>query len=97
MAGYVIANYRVTNPEGYAKYGPAVVPTIAAYGAEVLVVDPQSEAAEGEPANVMIVLKFPSKDAARAWYNSPEYQAIIHLRQDNTEGFLAFADGWVAP
>ena len=28
-----------------------------------------------------VILEFDSPDAARAWYNSPEYQAAIPLRQ----------------
>ena len=41
------------------------------------------------------MLKFPSKEALRAWYDSPEYQEIIHLRTDNTEGFVVFAEEFV--
>jgi len=33
------------------------------------------------------------KALARAWYQSPEYQAIIRLRTDNTEGVSAIAEG----
>jgi hypothetical protein len=28
-----------------------------------------------------------------AWYESPEYQAIMHLRTDNTEGIGVIAEG----
>ncbi len=97
MAGYLIANYRVTNPDGYQAYVAAVVPTIVAHRGEILVAGPESEAVEGEPGPVTVVLKFPSKEALRAWYDSPEYQKIIHLRTDNTEGSLVFADGFVMP
>ena len=97
MAGYLIANYDVTNPEGYHAYIAAVPPTIFAHGGEILVAGPGSEAVEGDPGPVTVVLKFPSKDALRGWYESPEYQAIIHLRTDNTEGAVVFADGFVMP
>ncbi len=96
MACYLIANYRITNPEGYKEYSSAVVPVLQRAGAEILVADYAAEPVEGSPANVMIVLKFASKEAARAWYESPEYQAIIHLRTDNTEGSMVFADGFGA-
>jgi uncharacterized protein (DUF1330 family) len=39
------------------------------------------------------VLRFATKAAARAWYESPEYQAIKHLRADNSEGIGVFAEG----
>ena len=97
MAAYVIANYRITKPEAYSAYPRAVVPTLAAYGAEIVVADYGIEAVEGQPGNVTVIAKFPSKEVARAWNDSPEYQAIIRLRTDNTEGFLLFADGFARP
>jgi uncharacterized protein (DUF1330 family) len=39
------------------------------------------------------VLRFATKAAATAWYQSPEYQAIKHLRTDNTEGIAVIAEG----
>ncbi len=97
MAGYLIANYNITNPEGYQAYIAAVGPTILAHQGEILVAGEGSEAVEGEPGAVTVVLKFPSKEALRAWYDSPEYQEIIHLRTDATEGALVFADEFVMP
>ncbi len=97
MAGYLIANYRITNAEAYGAYPPAVVPTLLAHGAEVLVADYESEIVEGQASSVSIVLKFPSKEAARAWYNSSEYQEIVHNRIDNSEGFILFADEFKMP
>ena len=92
MPGYLVANYRLTNPEAYQAYVPAVLPTLEAHGAEVLVADYESEAIEGTPHSVTIVVRFPSKEAARAWYHSPEYQAIVNLRTDNADGFVVFTE-----
>lgn len=97
MSGYLIANHNITNPEGYRAYLAAVGPTIVAHGGEILVAGPGSEAVEGEPGEITVVLKFSSKDALRSWYDSPEYQEIIHLRTDNTEGALVFAEQFVMP
>jgi uncharacterized protein (DUF1330 family) len=93
MAGYVIANYRVTDAAGYARYVDAVGATTAAHGAEVLVADFDSEVMEGTPQAVTIVARFASKAAASVWYHSAEYQAIVHLRKDHTQGFLVVVDG----
>ena len=97
MAGYLIANYRIPNPDAYQAYTAAVVPTILSHGGEIVVAGPGSEAVEGDPGPVTVVLKFPSKEALRAWYDSPEYQKIIRLRTDNTEGSLVFADEFAMP
>lgn len=97
MAGYLIASYNITNAEGYQTYVAAVGPTIIAHGGEILVAGPGSEAVEGDPGAVTVVLKFSSKEVLRTWYDSPEYQAIIHHRTDNTEGTLVFAEEFVMP
>jgi uncharacterized protein (DUF1330 family) len=39
------------------------------------------------------VLRFATKSAAEAWYGSPEYQAIRHLRTDSSEGTGVIAEG----
>ena len=93
MSAYLVANYQITNPDGYSAYPPAVMPTIVAHGGEVVIADYDSEIVEGEAAGVTIVVKFASKDAARGWYNSAEYQEIIGHRTDNSQGTLLFADG----
>ncbi len=92
-AAYFVANFRITDTEAYAAYPPVAGPTLAPYGAEVLAVDNDSNVLEGEAANQTVVIRFPSMDAAMAWYNSPEYQEIIDLRLDNSEGFGAMIDG----
>jgi uncharacterized protein (DUF1330 family) len=92
MAAYVIVNYELTNPVDYKSYPPAVLPTLEAHGAEILVADYASEILEGNPGSVTIVIKFESKEAINAWYHSPEYQEIIGLRTDNSEGTAVATD-----
>ena len=97
MAGYLIANYNITNPEGYQSYIAVVGPTIVAHGGEILLAGDGSEAVEGNPGTITVVLTFPSREALRGWYDSPEYQEIIHRRTDNTDGFVVFAETFVMP
>lgn len=93
MAGYFIANYTITNLAGYMEYLAAVGPTLEAHGAERIVVDRESELLEGSAGQVTVVLRFATKSAAEAWYESPEYQAITHLRTDSSEGIGVIAEG----
>lgn len=97
MAAYFVAKYTVTNPEGFAAYGAAVGPTFAGHDVEPLVVDFASEVIEGAPQQTTVVLKFPSREAFRAWYDSPAYQAIRHHRTDNTEGNAVLVDSYTPP
>jgi uncharacterized protein (DUF1330 family) len=93
MAGYFIANYTITNQAEYEQYRAAVGPSLQAHGAESIVVDRDSELLEGSAGQVTVVLRFATKAAAQAWYESPEYRAIRHLRTDNTEGIGVIAEG----
>jgi uncharacterized protein (DUF1330 family) len=97
MSAYFVFNYTITNPEDYAAYAPAAFPSIGASGAEVLVADYASESVEGFPGHVTVVLRFDSKDAARAWYSSDAYQAALPLRTANTDGLAVICDGFVMP
>jgi uncharacterized protein (DUF1330 family) len=98
MSAYVVAQYRVTKPEPFQQYAPTVIPTIAAHGGEVLAADFEAQVIEGQPQPVTVVLRFASKEAARAWYESAEYQAIKHLRLDNTAAAtVVIADEFVLP
>jgi uncharacterized protein (DUF1330 family) len=93
MAGYFVANYTITNQAGYMEYLAAVGPILAAHGSEGIVLDRDSVLLEGSAGQVTVVLRFATKAAAEAWYESPEYQAISHLRTDNTEGIAVIAEG----
>ena len=98
MSAYVVAHYRVTNPDAFQQYPPAVIPTILAHGGEVLAADFGAEVLEGQPQPVTVVLRFASKDAARAWFQSAEYQAIKHHRLDNSaDGTVVVADEFTMP
>jgi uncharacterized protein (DUF1330 family) len=97
MPAYLIANYKITKPDGYRAYTAAVGATIVAHGGQVLVAGPDHIVIEGNPDPITIVLKFPSMEALRGWYDSSEYQEILHLRTDSSEGSLVFADEFVMP
>jgi uncharacterized protein (DUF1330 family) len=93
MAGYFVANYTITNQAEYQEYLASVGPSLQAHGAESVALDRDSDLLEGSAGKVTVVLRFASKEAALAWYESPEYRAVRHLRTDNTEGVAAIAEG----
>lgn len=97
MAVYFIARYNVTNPEGFAEYGATVRPTFAGHDVEFLAVGTGREVIEGSAPDHTVVLKFPSKEAFRGWYDSPAYQAIKHHRIDNTQGDAVLVEGFAPP
>jgi uncharacterized protein (DUF1330 family)/predicted ester cyclase len=79
--GYTIAEIAVNDPVAYRDYVAAVTPLVPKFGGVYLVRGGQAEAKEGAaPEGRFVVIEFPSLAAAKAFYDSPEYQAVIGLR-----------------
>ena len=92
MAAYFIAQYQVNDPDLYREYQGGAGPTIQAHGAELVAFDVAAETIEGTaPGAQTVVLKFESVEAAKAWYNSEEYQAVVGKRLAATEGFAVIS------
>ena len=88
MAAYFIAQYVVKDPNLYREYQAGAGKTIAASGGELVTFDVAAETMEGTPPGPQtVILKFESSEAAKAWYDSPEYQAALPKRLAATEGF----------
>ncbi len=88
MAAYFIAQYVVKNPALYQEYSAAAGPTQQAAGGELVSFDVAAETIEGKPPGPQtVIIKFDSTEAAKAWYQSAEYQAIVGKRLEATEGF----------
>lgn len=62
-----------------AAYGAAAGPTFPA-DAAALALYGKLEVKEGADTDGVVILEFPSFDAAKAWYDSPEYQKAKELR-----------------
>jgi len=81
MAAYFILTQTVTDQTVYSEeYVPGVLPFLAKHGAEVLVAAFETEALQGEPADGVVVLRFPSEQAARDFVNDPDYRPLKELR-----------------
>lgn len=67
--------------------------TLAPFGGRFRIHGGPVEPLEGDWAGDLIVIEFPDRERARAWYTSPAYQAILPLRVDNAEGTVFLIDG----
>ena len=80
-SGYIIAWVDVTDPQQYEEYKRWSSAAIQARGAEICVRGGRVETLEGDwqPGRI-VVLKFPSFEAARAFHDSPEYRRAREAR-----------------
>lgn len=95
MAAYFVLHNRIRDGQSLDAYIPKALETMAPYQPEVLVLDENPEVVEGSTEFPRtIVIKFKSRADATAWYNSPEYRAVLPLRLRATEGFAVLVDGF---
>ncbi len=87
-AAYIIADVKVSDPEQYKQYMALSPGAIAAAGGEFIVRGGRHETLEGQwQPNRMVVLRFPSYDAAKTFYDSERYRAARAKRAGATEYF----------
>ena len=95
--GYVIAEVEVTDTAAFAKYGAAVPGTLAPFNGQFLVRGGKIQAVEGDaPKQRFVVIAFDSVEKARAWEDSPAYEAIKPIRHASAKSRIFIAEG-VAP
>lgn len=74
MPAYIIVDAEITDPIKYEGYKLLTPAAIAKHGGRFLVRGGAHECLEGDWApNRVVVLEFPSMDAAKRFYASPEY------------------------
>jgi uncharacterized protein (DUF1330 family) len=94
MAAYFIVDVDVKNAEAYESYKHSAAASIAQYGGRYLVRGGTHEVLEGEwhPTR-LVVLEFPSVDAAKRWYTSPEYADVKPIRLEHAVSDMVLVDG----
>jgi uncharacterized protein (DUF1330 family) len=96
--GYVILTETIHDPEGMSAYGQASMASVVEHGGKVLVVDADVQVLEGEwQGTRTVVVEYESVAAARAWYESPGYQAALPLRKAAADGNVVIVSGFEPP
>jgi uncharacterized protein (DUF1330 family) len=95
MTTYLINHLRI--PDGVPNHGALtylenVEATFLPYGGRWLVLDAPVHPLEGDWPGSVVLMEFPDMDTAQKWYNSPEYQKILHLRTGNAISDLILVD-----
>jgi uncharacterized protein (DUF1330 family) len=94
MPAYVIATETLKDEAMFDTYRAAVPETLAPFGARFVVRGGKLSVLEGEwPHPRLVIIEFPTRQAAEDWYRSDAYQKIISLRLNSTTGNLVIVDG----
>lgn len=91
--GYWIGHVDVSDPERYKDYISTATPAYERFGARFLIRGGAYEPVEGAARSRNVVIEFPSYQAAKDCYNSPEYVAARAIRQEVAIGELMIVEG----
>jgi uncharacterized protein (DUF1330 family) len=92
--GYWVGFVDVLDPEGYRAYIAENAIAFRKYGARFLVRGGKTDPVEGKPRSRIVVLEFPSFQAAQDCYNSPEYAKAKALRLGISVVDLVITEGY---
>jgi uncharacterized protein (DUF1330 family) len=95
MPAYLIADTYIKDAATYDEYKKQVAPIIARYGGRFLVRGGKLEVLEGtwRPER-LVVIEFPSMEALKSWYASPEYAPVLAMRQPAADDHLVAVEGY---
>ena len=94
MPAYAIAHLRTVEvgPD-IVEYLDRIDATLEPFGGRFIIHGATPEVREDAFPGTIVVIEFPDRAAATAWYESPADQAILPLRTENSDGTAFLIDG----
>ena len=95
MKCYAVAEIDVTDPAWVREYAAVVTPMVERYGGRYLARTPQVSRIEGarEPAQTFLIIEWPSREAADAFYESEEYRPLRERRRQGARNEFVLVAG----
>ncbi|HEY6659528.1 MAG TPA: DUF1330 domain-containing protein [Pyrinomonadaceae bacterium] len=95
MAAYLIVNIAaIHDDKTYAEYRARVNASVSEAGGEYLVRGGHVDVLEGDwRPNRVVVLRFPSAEAAKSWWASPAYAPLKGMRQASAVTEMILVEG----
>ena len=95
MAGYLIANLDIHDPAKFDEYRRKVEPILARFGGRYIIRGGDVRHLEGKlPIHRLVVVEFPTVEAAQRFYDSAEYQPVLKIRLACTTSHVLIAPGY---
>jgi uncharacterized protein (DUF1330 family) len=94
MPAYAIALEVINDRDEFDRYRALVHGVLEKYEGQIIVSSEDVEVLEGEwPYTKTVVIRFPSMEHAKRWYESPEYRDILPHRLRAAATDLILVDG----
>jgi len=83
MPAYLVVQHIIADPVKFEEYRTKVGPMIEKHGGRYLTRGGSHRLLETSrrPPDRVVIIEFPDMASLQAWYESPEYQPLIALRQ----------------
>ena len=83
---YMVANLVVDDAQRYREYEKGFFPLLKRHGGDFVTFDDATATLEGSspPPGRLVIFRFPSEQAAREWYDDPDYQELSEHRRAAT-------------
>ncbi len=94
MPAYIIADVDVKDAKAFEPYKQPTAASVAQYGGRFIVRSSEYEVLEGSwrPTR-LVVIEFPSVEAAKRWYDSPEYRKVLPIRLQHAVSKMLLVNG----
>ncbi len=93
MPAYMIARIEVTDLDDYMHYARQTSDLAKKWGGRFLVKGGPMRQLEGDGPERHVVVEFPDRATAEAWYASPEYQEILPIALRSSRRDLVIVEG----
>ena len=93
MSAYIIGRITVNNPQDYQAYAAQTVAVAEKFGGRFLVKGGAQVVLEGNCPDRHVIIAFPDREAALAFYNSDAYRRILPLALSSSSRDLVIVDG----
>ncbi len=94
MPAYIVASVEVTDEEGFARFREMLPPVVAKHGGRYLVRAGTPEMLEGDLGlRSLWILEFPTKEAARRFFDSGDNPELLDLWLSCTRSDVALVEG----
>ena len=96
MTVYLIVDTKINDEEAYEEYKMRAKPIVESYGGEYLVRGGNTTVSENElwTPTRLVVVRFPSRDAAENFLNSDEYAPVKAIRNKYAQTTMSIVDGF---
>jgi len=94
MSCYLIAQIVIHDREEYQKYLQSYDEVFSKFKGIVMAADENPTVLEGEwPYTRTVLIRFPDRQEAERWYNSPEYRRIVVHRHNSSSANIVLVEG----